>query len=126
MAKHNEVGKIGEDLAAGFLERKGFKTIQRNFWKPYGEIDIVSREKSGKYRFIEVKTVSGVPHGTRQYRPEENMHPQKIRRLMRVIQVYLVSHGTIEDWQFDVVCVYLDPITKQGQIEHLENIILGG
>ena len=122
MAKHNDVGKIGEDLAVNFLESHGFKTVERNFWKPYGEIDIVSREKSGKYRFIEVKTVS---HET-SYRPEENMHPQKIRRLMRVVEVYLVSHGISNDWQFDLLCVYLNHQTKEAKIKHLENIILGG
>ena len=121
MAKHNEVGKIGEDLAAKFLESKGLEIIGKNFWKPYGEIDVVSREKSGKYRFIEVKTVS---HET-SYRPEENMHPQKIRRLMRVIEVYLVSHGTVPNWQFDIVCVYLDQDKKTARIKHLENVILG-
>lgn len=124
MAKHNETGKVGEDLAVKFLENKGFETISRNFWKPYGEIDIVSREKTGKYRFIEVKTVSCVPHGT--YRPEENMHPQKIRRLMRVIEVYLISHGTIQSWQFDLVCVYLDQEKKTARIKHIEDIVLGG
>ena len=125
MAKHNQTGKIGENLAVQFLEGKGFTTICRNFWKPYGEIDVVSREKSGKYRFVEVKTVTDVPHGT--YRPEENIHPQKVRRLMRVIEVYLISHGTeVKDWQFDVVCVYLNQETKAARIKYLEDIILGG
>jgi len=124
MAKHNETGKIGEDLAVKFLGNKGLETVSRNFWRPYGEIDIISREKSGKYRFVEVKTVSAVPHGT--YRPEENMHPQKVRRLMRVVEVYLISHGTVKDWQFDLVCVYLDQDAKTAHIKHVEDIILGG
>ena len=135
MAKHNQVGKIGEDIAADFLIGKGFKVVQRNYWKPYGEIDIVSREKSGKLRFIEVKTVShgmealikgAVPHGTRgTYRPEENVHPAKVKRLMRVIQAYLVSHETDADWQFDVVAVFLDEANKTAKVRHLENVILG-
>jgi Holliday junction resolvase-like predicted endonuclease len=54
------------------------------------------------------------------------MHPQKIRRLMRVVEVYLISHGTIQDWQFDLVCVYLNEKTKEARIKHLENIVLGG
>lgn len=120
MAKHNEIGKIGEDLAAQFLIQKGLEIVQKNFWKPYGEIDIISREKSGRHRFIEVKTVS---HET-SYRPEENMHPQKVRRLMRVVEVYLVSHGISDEWQFDLICVYLNQETKNAKIKHLENIIL--
>ena len=121
MAKHNETGRIGEDIAARYLERKGFQIVSKNFFKPYGEIDIVSREKSGKYHFVEVKTVS---HET--YRPEENMHPQKVRRLMRVVEVYLVSHGITDEWQFDLACVYLDQIKRTAKVKYLENIILGG
>lgn len=128
MAKHNELGKIGEDLAVRFLEGKGFKTIERNFWRPYGEIDVVSCENSGKYRFVEVKSVSwetgrGVPHGT--YRPEENVHPQKVKRLMRVIESYILARSIEEDWQFDVVAVYVDRENKKARIRHLENVVLG-
>jgi putative endonuclease len=131
MARHNELGKLGEDLAVRFLERKGFKIVGRNFWRPYGEIDIVSRESSGKYRFVEVKTVSyetgrlagRVPYET--YRPEENVHPQKIRRLMRAIEAYILSKGIEEEWQFDVLAVYADREAKKARIRHLENVVLG-
>lgn len=54
------------------------------------------------------------------------MHPQKVRRLMRVVEVYLISHGTVSEWQFDLVCVYLDQATKSARIKHLEDIVLGG
>lgn len=131
MAKHNEVGKLGEDIAARFLESKALKTVERNFWRPYGEIDIISRETSGKYRFIEVKTVSwetdsagkNVSHET--YRPEENVHPQKIRRLMRIIESYILLKSIEDEWQFDVVAVYLDRIRKKAKVRHIENVILG-
>src|SRR3989344_5064276 len=127
MAKHNQIGADGEKVAEEFLIRKGFNTIARNFRRPYGEIDIISRETSGKYRFIEVKSVSwetgggsDVSHGT--YKPEENMHPMKAKRLMRVIQAYIAQYG-VEDWQFDVVAVFLDQKNKRAKVRHLENII---
>jgi putative endonuclease len=128
MAKHNDTGKIGEDIAERFLKSLDFEIIERNFWRPYGEIDIVSRERNGKYRFIEVKTVSwetGKPisHGT--VRPEENMHPKKIKRMMKVIESYILAKGIDEDWQFDVLAVYLDQSNKKAKIRHLENVILG-
>ncbi len=133
MAKHNEVGKLGEEIAARFLKEKGLKVIGMNFWRPYGEIDIVSRENTGKYRFVEVKTVSwetpevrtGVPHGTEGYRPEENVHPQKIKRLMRVIEAYVLTKGIEDEWQFDVVAVRLDRKNKRAKVRHLEDVILG-
>lgn len=119
MAKHNETGKVGEDIACDFLRQKGFEIVERNFSKPYGEIDIVARETRGKLHFVEVKAVS---HGT--YRPEEHLHPWKLKRLSRVFQVYLVSHGTPE-WQFDVACVYVDEASKQARVKMIENVVIG-
>ena len=130
MAKHNEIGALGEEIAANFLKKKGLKILQMNYWKPYGEIDIVAREND-LIRFVEVKTVSyetdgkedtSVSHGT--YRPEENVHPQKIKRLSRVIESYIISHET-EEWQFDVIAVYLDTKNKKAKVKWLRNVILG-
>ena len=50
------VGEIGEEIACQFLERKGFKILERNYRKPWGEIDIIA-EKDGVIRFVEVKAV---------------------------------------------------------------------
>ena len=138
MAKHNEVGVIGEKIAEDFLKRKGHKIVTKNFRKPYGEIDIVSREKSGKWHFVEVKTVSretlnlevshetgsrSVSHET--YRPEENVHPQKVKRLMRVIESYILSQNIEDEWQFDVIAVYLDQKNKTAKVQYLEDLVLG-
>lgn len=129
MAKHNEIGAIGEVVAGEFLESKGHKILDRNFRRPYGEIDIVSRGTSGKVHFVEVKSVS---HGTASnagvgeyFRPEENVHPKKMERLMRVIQAYLLQKNVESEWQFDVIAVYLDEQTKTAKVRYLENVVLG-
>lgn len=124
MARHNEIGKIGEDIAAKYLADQGHQILDRNYRKPYGEIDIVSYETRGSRgvtHFVEVKSVS---YET-AYRPEENVHPQKLRRLSRVIQAYLISHETVGDWQFDVLCVYVDPISKRAKVRVLPDIVIG-
>lgn len=120
MAKHNETGRIGEDIAANYLKKHGFEIVDRNYRKPYGEIDIVARGRGGKIHFVEVKTVSYETN----YRPEENLHPEKLRRLSRVFQVYLVSRG-IGEWQFDVLCVYLDEVGKRAKVKLIPNIVIG-
>lgn len=132
MARHNITGTIGESLAKEFLIGKGLKFVSANYRKPYGEIDLIFKDKSNKHVFVEVKTVSwetdkpsitSVPYET--YRPEENIHPAKVARLLRVIQAYLVSHEIEGDWQFDVVAVFLDQKNKTGKVRHLKNVILG-
>lgn len=50
-----DFGDWGEEQACGFLQRKGFAVIERNYHAVAGEIDIVAKS-GGDYYFIEVKT----------------------------------------------------------------------
>jgi len=128
-----QVGDTGEGVACKYLEQRGYTVLQRNYLKPWGEIDIVAR-KANKLYFVEVKSVScdttkdvGRGEGTRvTYRPEDNVHPAKLKRLHRAIQTYLLDHKVAEatDWQIDVACVYLDFNTHKARVEMLENVIL--
>lgn len=141
-----KVGCLGEDIAVKHLENKGFTIICLNYRKKCGEIDIIAK-KRGITHFIEVKTVSYVtPKEFRQgtfnshrsdqcsvvscvtdkYRPEDNIHPTKLKRLARTIQLYLYEkHANGEpEWQFDVITVRMDVTTKQAIVEYLENIII--
>lgn len=124
------IGQKGEDLACKFLEEKGFKIIDRNYRKKWGELDIVacperSRGVTREIRFIEVKTVT---HGTDVgYDPEENVHPWKRQRLGRAIQTWLLDHEEYDDfdWQCDVISVYLHSSTSNThKIDWLEDIEL--
>lgn len=125
MARHNEIGKLGEKIAAEFLKHKGLEIVERNYTRPYGEIDIVARENK-IVRFVEVKSVSyetGHTVSRERIRPEENMHPQKIKRLKRIIQTYIVSHETGE-WAFDLVLVYVNQEKRSAQVKWIKDIIL--
>jgi len=137
MAKHNELGQIGEEIACKFLVKHGFKVICRNYRKKWGEIDIIA-EKQEIIHFIEVKSVScesldSVSREKDAYRPEDNLHPQKIRRLSRVIQTCLMemedsdpsmSESDEIEWQFDVLCVYISMEKRVGRVKILEDIVL--
>lgn len=114
-----KTGDLGEDLACEFLRRRGFEIVERNYLRKWGEIDIVGK-KNGVMRFVEVKTVSSETH----LRPEENMHPGKLRRLARTIQLYLLHEKLDCDWQLDLVTVKLDTISRQAKVEIIENIVI--
>ncbi|MBX4200062.1 YraN family protein [Candidatus Parcubacteria bacterium] len=120
-------GNIGENVAVMFLEKRGFKVLERNYLRKWGEIDIVA-EKSDVLRFIEVKSVSGEINNREVtpetgYRPEENMHPGKIKRLHRAIQTYLLEKHLDKDWQLDLITVRIDEKNRKAKAEMLENII---
>jgi len=140
------IGQIGENCAVAYLERHGYKVIDRNYRKKYGEIDIVAT-KQGILHFVEVKSISAPvsevkPPGVRgstskfshetdpdddDYEAEENVHPWKLKRLRRVIEAYLLSKYPNDedeepDWQLDVVTVQVDREARVGRVRMLEDI----
>jgi len=120
------IGDMGEKIACDFLEKRGFEIIERNYLRKWGEIDIITK-KNGVIHFIEVKSVSSNVSGVTSkdsYRPEDNMHPWKLRRLARAIQTYLLDKKLDCDWQLDLVTVKMDDKSRRARVELIENIII--
>lgn len=126
------VGSLGEDIASKYVLNKRFNIITRNYRKKFGEIDIIAK-KEAKIHFIEVKTVSreNLNEVTSEtirdtFRPEDNVHLWKLKRLSRVIQAYLAENrfGDEIDWQFDVITISLDVKNKLARVKILEDVIL--
>jgi putative endonuclease len=126
-SKKQKIGEFGENIAVTYLVNHGYIVIERNYTKRWGEIDIIA-EKDYKIHFIEVKSVSRERKSTKytkNYRPEENMHPLKLRRIHRTIQTYLTDREVPDDieWQVDLICVYLDDTQRQAYIKRIDNIV---
>ena len=126
-----KIGQIGEDYACEYLKRNGYKVIDRNYLKKWGEIDIIA-SKAKKLHFVEVKSVSreindNIVHETKDsYRAEDNIHPWKLKRLGRAIQSYLLEKDISDDteWQFDIITVHIDIIKKTHLVFLIEDIVL--
>ena len=133
--ERNKVGSYGEQIAAQYVSRLGWKVLEVNYLKKWGEIDIVARETLRNkeiMHFIEVKTVSyetksdldrAVTHGT--WRPEENVHYHKIQRLNRAIESWIMEHNYEGDWQIDVAAVRIVTREKHATIKLIKNVIFG-
>lgn len=128
-----KIGELGEDVACKYLTNNGFSILERNYTKKWGEIDIIAQKENILY-FVEVKSrsVSSLDFIAQrldkfdaQMRPEDNMHPWKLKRLSRTIQTYLI-HMRIGNtrWQFDLIIVYLDLELRKARVKRIENIIL--
>ncbi len=125
--KRKEAGRIGESVAAKFLERKGFTIVDRNYRKPWGEIDLIA-ERKGIVRFVEVKTLSreNMPDISREmsgYRPEEQVHPAKLRKIARTAEMYMNGRGDSRDFQIDVVGVFLDVKNRRARCRLYEQVL---
>ncbi|OGI61024.1 hypothetical protein A2814_01170 [Candidatus Nomurabacteria bacterium RIFCSPHIGHO2_01_FULL_38_19] len=131
-SEKQKIGEIGENIAEKFLVKHGFLVLDRNYTKKWGEIDVVAK-KDNKLYFIEVKSVSGVSakalasaDETTGSRPEDNMHPWKLKRLSRTIQTYLLSKKIANDieWQVDLLVVYLDLKSQKAKVKVVSDVIL--
>lgn len=127
MAVSREIGRLGEDVACQFLERKGFKIIARNYLRSTGEIDIIA-EKGEVVRFVEVKALSreNIDDISREmdgYRPEEQVHPAKLQKLMRTAEMYMNEKGDQREYQIDVVGVYMDVARRKARCRLFEQVL---
>ena len=119
-SEKRQLGDIGENLATDYLERNNYQIIERNYWKPIGEIDIIAK-KGKKTVFFEVKT------GILGYdlRPEDNLTVSKQKKLKRIVSEYLSSYNLYDsDYQIDILIVYLYKNRTLARIEHIENVNL--
>ena len=126
------VGKLGEDIAVKYLENHGYNILERNYRKPWGEIDIIASENIHKNQFLALKSQELVFFEVKtqnqkfEWRPEENVTRHKKHQLSRIITTYLKEHKIQEsqDWRIDVLAIKLDFETKNAHIEHIQNITL--
>jgi putative endonuclease len=124
-----QIGSRGETLATWYLERKGFEILERNYRKKWGEIDIVARGTDQKVHFVEVKSVSyetkrdlDLAVKARNWRPEENVHPYKLRKLNRAIDSWLIEKRYDGDWVIDVLAVRVVPREKYATVKFIPNV----
>ena len=117
MGKNKVKGKIGEDLAAEFLENKGFKIIERNWnYSRSGEIDIIAYDKKTLV-FVEVKTRSSTEYGY----PAEAINTRKIKKMKTLAAIYLNEKNNLKfnSFRFDAIAVIL---AQNPEIKHYKDI----
>ena len=113
MAKHNELGKAGEDAAVTYLEQHGYIIRDRNWRKGHFELDIVAA-KENELIVIEVKTRSN----TLFTEPEDAVDLPKIRRTVRAADTYLKLFQIDSPVRFDIITVVGDD--GDFKIEHIK------
>ena len=114
MAKHNELGKKGEQLAVTLLEKKGYLIVERNYRFDKAEVDIIAQQKD-VLAIVEVKTRSTVDFGN----PQDLVKPKQIKNLVKAVDEYVTVNNLDVEVRFDIIA-----IVKNGNhfdIEHLKD-----
>lgn len=124
-----EVGNLGERIACYYLEKKGYKVLDKNYFKERsavskGEIDVIA-ERDKIISFVEVKTLTQSVIGGLGYSPEDKVDFQKQRKLIKLAQDWLSEKKiSLESkWQIDVISVKLDSDFQKARVRHFENAV---
>lgn len=128
MMSTQRTGDRGEDIAAAYLERKGYTILERNYRFEHAEVDLIcfkpapQAAQGGELVFAEVKTRTGLGFG----RPEEAVTEEKQRNVLRAARAYLYEHKLDEaPCRFDVVSILLHR-DRPPAIEHFEDAFWEG
>jgi putative endonuclease len=115
---NSSIGKLGEDLAKKHYEDLGYKIIETNARKRFGEIDIVAQNK-GKVIFCEVKTRSSDRFGS----AVESLTHTKKKRILRMIRYYCLKNKiSNENIRADFIAVQING--DIAELKHFQNIEL--
>lgn len=112
MAAHNELGKLGEDLAVEYLQKNGYEILETNWTFQKAEIDIIAK-KEEILAIIEVKTRSSLEFGL----PQDFVKPKKIQLLVKAVDGYVNAENLDIDVRFDIIAIHKE--NNSFVIEHL-------
>jgi putative endonuclease len=112
MAEHNELGKLGEDLAVEYLKKNGYKILNTNWRFQKAEIDIIAQIEN-TLAIVEVKTRSSLEFGM----PQDAVKPKKIQLLVKAVDAYVSERDLDMNVRFDIIAIHKEE--KSFAIEHL-------
>ena len=114
MAEHNELGKLGEELAQDFLVKNGYTLLETNFEFQKAEIDIIA-QKDNILAIVEVKTRTSIDFGL----PQDFVKPKKIQLLVKAVNEYVITKDMDVDVRFDIIAIH--KAGKEFVIDHIED-----
>jgi len=117
MAAHNELGNLGENIAAKRLSSKGYKILERQWHCKHKEIDIIA-QKDNILAIVEVKTRSSEQFGD----ASDFITEEKMKSLTSAAEIYAKAIGFAGEIRFDVVTVFV--LGDEYKVEHIENAFI--
>lgn len=115
-----EIGDEGEELAAAYLESKGYTILERNYHFERAEVDIVAYDNETFIIFAEVKMRSSNTFGE----PEEHIDDQKIQNVYKAAEAWIYERKMDGvPVRFDVISI-LQQNNEAPDIKHFENAFI--
>ena len=114
----HKVRRLGEDLAARYLQSQGYIILERNYRCQEGEIDLVAMDGSC-LAFVEVRTRRSTRFGT----PEESITLKKKAKLLSAAQSYVAEKGWEGFWRIDLLAIEVSPKGSIRRINLVKNAV---
>lgn len=118
MARHNDLGKWGEGVAADYLEQQGYSILERGWRSGHKDIDLIAF-KQGILAFVEVKTRKNNAY----IQPQQAVDRHKIKLLMTAANRYICNNNIDAEIRFDIVAITGTDYSNY-KIEHIEQAFL--
>jgi len=116
--RNKSTGDIGEQMAAEYLEKSGYKILARNLKLFCGEIDILAQDRSSIV-IVEVKTVRGIGWGS-----AAELVRRKKQQKLRLLASAIAREYPGQNLRIDVVSVDFSDFGDY-KISHLKNAVEG-
>ena len=113
MAKHNETGIKGEQIAENFLANKDYTILHRNWCSGKKEVDLIA-QKGDMLVFVEVKTRNRLDFGF----PEEAVDARKRSHLKIAAEAFMDANKEYQKIQFDIISVLIE----KGQVTEILHV----
>lgn len=116
MLNKNQVyGRAGEAQAVHFLKKNKYKILETNFVTPFGELDIIAKQKN-TFVFVEVKTRASKEFGD----PSQAVNFAKQKHIKNSANFYLDRNRLYDaDIRFDIIEIVGEK--TDFEINHIED-----
>lgn len=130
-------GKLAEEIAISFLQKKKFTIIATNYRYRAGEIDIIAYDKAEKELvFVEVRSKWYENFNRQRFQmpvlPEDTVNRKKLLKIEKTAWLFLEKEGkkwqryfhnlpiySFPEWRIDLVSVAIEISSRKAQIRHL-------
>ena len=114
-----QLGRLGEQLAAEHLVRRGFQIVERNYRTRWGELDIVAFD-GRTLAFCEVKTRRASRSGDAPLESVRSLKRSRVRKMAGQWLIARADHPYAKNLRFDAIGVTVDRSDRLVELEHLE------
>jgi putative endonuclease len=114
MTEKIKKGQEAEELAANYLQEKGFRILERNFRYKHCEVDLIVLKENWLI-FVEVKMRSSVAFGP----PEIFVDRNKRHHVRKASRHYIFNRNWLGNIRFDIIAI--TRMDDEEEIMHIED-----